>query len=395
MRKEGSKVVQKKQNKRAFLIGFPAIIEDQAFLSTEELYRRVGHNTGNLAFQYAVFKHLGGNVKVIPQGAHPDLMNSTGDIAVLPAANQLGAHARHSTAAERFSQLDCTIVMIGLGAQSSLNNSVPVVPEPTIRWIKEISKRRSGRFPNISVRGLFTNSVLEHYGLAGQAVVLGCPSLFINPDPELGHQIASRLGPIKRIAVVAGHQTRKHAARVEASLARLASATDGSYVGQSGLEIIRLTRGEAGRMPEEDLRQCRDYICPEMNLEEFVRWTERYGRVFFDVPSWMEHYRRFDLVLGTRIHGVMLALQAGVPGLVVVHDSRTLELCEMMNVPHVLISDVASGIDRENLSEMIKFDPATFDANRQVLADQYVKFLESNELYPASWLKDIASCVSA
>lgn len=144
-------------------------------------------------------------------------------------------------------------------------------------------------------------------------------------------------------------------------------------------------------MSPEDLTLCRDYICPSMDLVEFTRWSERHCNVFFDIPSWMEHYRRFDLVIGPRIHGVMLALQAGVPGVCIAHDSRTLELCETMMVPYVLASDVAAGITREQLPDLFKFDAAAFDENRQVLAARYFEFLTSNGLKPVEWLGKIAA----
>ena len=144
-------------------------------------------------------------------------------------------------------------------------------------------------------------------------------------------------------------------------------------------------------MPEHDLTTCRDYLCPEMDLAEFTLWSERHCNLFFDISSWMEHYRRFDFVIGARIHGVMLALQAGVPGVVIAHDSRTLELCQTMMVPYVLAKDVASGITRDQLPKLFKFDPKAFDENRRNLAKKYVEFLEGNELQPVSWLKDIAA----
>ncbi len=279
--------------------------------------------------------------------------------------------------------------MIGLGAQSNVDGTIPNVPEGTVNWVREISKRAPEGVPNISTRGAFTKKVLEHYGFEDNVVALGCPSLFINPDPNLGQHIASNTRPIKRLAVAAGHQSWKHLRHIEASLARIVTATSGSYVGQHALPMMQLTRGEARFMDEADLRACRDYACPEMDLEEFSRWSERHGNLFFDVQAWMEHYRRFDFVIGARIHGVMLALQAGIPGVVVAHDSRTLELCQTMLVPYVLAKDVQSGITRDQLPELFKFDADAFDKNRRMLARRYVEFLEANEVRPVGWLKDL------
>lgn len=376
---------------RKFILGLPDRVLDAPFLSTSDLYERVGQNTGNLAYQYAVALHIGGSPAVIAWGSDPKIINTVGDIGVIPAANQFGAHVDYTSLGERFSELTCNIVMIGLGAQSNVDGTIPSVPEGTVSWVREIAKRSPNGVPNISTRGEFTKTVLGHYGLGDSAVALGCPSLFINPDPNLGQAIASNLGKIDRIAVPAGHQSWKHLSRIEASLARMVTATGGSYVGQHALPMMQLTRGEARLMSEEDLKACRDFAAPEMSIEEFINWSERHGNLFLDIPSWMEHYRRFNFVIGARIHGVMLALQVGTPGVVVAHDSRTKELCETMLLPYVLAKDVASGITRDQLPDLFNFDADAFDQNRRTIAKRYVAFLEDNEIQPVAWLKDIAA----
>ena len=89
--------------------------------------------------------------------------------------------------------------------------------------------------------------------------------------------------------------------------------------------------------------------------------------------------------------GTMLVLQAGVPAVCIVHASCTLELCQTMIVPHVLAKDIAGGVTRDQLPELLaQFDAEAFDANRRMLAGRYGAFLESNGLSPVSWLKRIA-----
>lgn len=376
---------------RPFVFGLPSRIEAAPHLQSKDSYLAVGENSGNLAFAYAISSHLGGSVTVKALRERPEVINESGDIGVITAANHLGEHVNFSSLVENFSMLNCRLVMIGLGAQSGVGGKIPKVPEGTVNWVREISRRAHDGHPNIMVRGPFTKDVMTHYGLGEACVSLGCPSLFINQDPELGKRIASNVRPIRRIAVAAGHQRWTHMSRIEASLTRIVSVTGGSYVGQSAYEMFQLTRGEASQMDEADLRACRDYACPEMDLGEFIRWSERHGNLFFDVPSWMEHYRRFDFVIGARIHGVMLALQAGIPGVCIVHDSRTLELCQTMMVPHVLARDIPHGVTRDQLPELFRFDAAAFDANRRSLAKRYVKFLENNKISPVYWLKEIAS----
>lgn len=377
------------QDTAPFILGLQATQKACWRLETRTLYDRVGHNTGNLAFHFAIDQHLGDSLKVIDWSDSVDNINAAGDIGVVPCANQLGSHLDYESLGAKFSKLDIGLVAIGLGAQAGTDGKVPEVPQGTLDWVEAMGERTPAAQPNIGVRGEFTLRVLEHYGLHEQAVILGCPTLFISPDQQLGKTIASRLRDPQRIAVAAGHQRWKHLARIEASLVEMVRATHGSYVGQSPLEMVALTRGEASELELDALTACRDYACPDMSLSDFAQWTKLFGHVFFDVPAWMEHYRRYDFVVGTRIHGIMLALQAGVPALCIAHDSRTIELCQTMKVPYVLASQVAKGLRREDLIPLMNFDPDAFDKNRCQLAKRYSDFLLSNNLSPIKVVQDL------
>ena len=50
-------------------------------------------------------------------------------------------------------------------------------------------------------------------------------------------------------------------------------------------------------------------------------------RIRFPVEAWtwLEYLRDFDFATGTRLHGNVAALLAGVPAVLLAHDSRTLE----------------------------------------------------------------------
>ncbi len=382
--------------KKPFILGLEASIRDGAFLDTKTLFDRVGGNTGNLAFQHAIREHLG-RAASTPWHLATTQAQDPHTMGVLQGANQLGVHVDQGNMAKRLQELPCRLIIIGLGAQSDVSGRIPKLPQGTVDWVREIADHRLTNYPNISVRGPFTLRVLEYYGLGNHATVLGCPSLFINPQQDLGKQIADRFNhrPIHRVAVASGHQSWKELSTIEAALVRLVTQTQGSYVGQHGLDMMRLTRGEASTMDESVLRACRDFACPDMELSTFVAWSERHGRLFFDVPSWMEHYRRFDFVTGVRIHGVMLALQAGVPALCIVHDSRLLELCQVMKLPYVLASEVPQDISLEQLTDIFRarFDAAAFDQNRHLLATQYLAFLRQNEIEPVDWLIRLATSI--
>lgn len=380
---------------RPFLFGGYPTNRDIAFVATEALYRRTS-NLGNLAFNHAIDRQLGPGLPAVGWAEPVARVNAAGDVGVVPAANQLGRHVDFGDLAKRFEEVDVPLVMIGLGAQSDFRFTLPDVSPGTITWLHRVVERASGTNPNLAVRGEFTREVLNRHGLGDHAEVVGCPSLFINPAAALGRDIAARIGcPLGRVAVVAGHQRWQHLSAIEQSLGRVVSSTNGSYIGQDPLEMVMLTRGEARHLSAQSLQACRDYVCPDMELKDFTRWSERYGQAFFDVVDWMEHYRRFDLVVGTRIHGVMLALQAGVPALCIAHDSRTLELCETMKVPHVLAQDHLRGFAEDQLWSLFDFDGAEFDANRRRLCARYVAFLEGNGLRAADWVRQLAEPLAA
>lgn len=95
----------------------------------------------------------------------------------------------------------------------------------------------------------------------------------------------------------------------------------------------------------------------------------------------MEFYRRFDLVIGTRFHGCMLAIQAGVPSICIPHDSRTLELCQSTKIPYINAREVVTkGLDINQLLDLPNFNPTEFDSNRKEMASRYNSFCNANNL---------------
>lgn len=372
-----------------FVLGLNARVPDGP-LSTGDFFDLVGHNSGNLAFAHALHQHLG-ITRTVPWHAPLETIRQAGDVAVVPCANQLGPHANLCDFVESFSRLPQPLIAIGLGAQTGLGQRLPEVPEGTLNWVRAIISHAAGAFPNIAVRGPFSHDVLRRYGLGDSAVILGCPSLFISRDPHLGRTIAGRLTSPSRIAIAAGHFQWPELATLEASLARMVGETDGSYIVQSPIEMVALARGDAGSLNAELLLQIRDYVMPGSAPEKFLEWCTHRARVFSSVPEWMGHLSGMDFVVGTRIHGVMLALQAGIPALCVVHDARTLELCEVMKVPHVDYLRVRDGMRREALLDMFEFDAVAFDENRRMLCRRYLEFLDRNGLAAASWLREIAA----
>lgn len=377
---------------KPFIFGFGPSVENSPLIDTQKAYGLVGDNTGNLAFCYAINALLGGGHNAALWHTDISLLKKMGDVGVLTLANQLGKHVNLGYLNESFRKIDFPLVGIGLGAQASLNKEMIEVPEGTLEWIRIIQDRSPTNSPNIAVRGEYSFRVLENYGLADKAEITGCPTLFISPEKHLGRVISENFtSNPRRIAVAAGHQRWHHLAKLEASLVALSQSGNGAYICQSPLEMVKIGRGDTSELSLESRNECRHYIAPWMSDEEFIAWADRNAYSFFSASAWMDYLRKFDFVVGTRIHGVMLALQVGVPALCLAHDSRTEELCETMAVPYVKAQNYGQGITRDQLPSLFNFDPDHFDSNRKKLAKRFYEFLRKNNLPIAGYLDNLVS----
>lgn len=376
----------------AFIYGLPPALPDSALLPLDKVTERVGGNTGNLAFCYALNRHL----PAAPTKAWMEersALFTPKHTGVLTLANQLGPHANYGGFAKRLAANPARLVGVGLGAQAGYGATDVEIPEGSLEWVRTIQAHAPTDAPNIGLRGAFTQEALRRYGLAERTVVLGCPTLFISPDRALGQTIASRwTGQPRRIAVTAGHPGWKWLATLEQSLTALLGDGGQDYICQSPESMIGLGRGydHVRALPAEDLEAARAYARPDLSTDDFADWSVQHAVSFFSAVAWMEHLRRFDFVIGTRIHGVMLALQMGIPALCIAHDSRTAELCSTMGVPHVEVRRVLKGFQRSELADLFQFDAAAFDANRRMLAARYVEFLKANHLAHAPYLAQLA-----
>ena len=108
---------------------------------------------------------------------------------------------------------------------------------------------------------------------------------------------------------------------------------------------------------------------------EYAAVVQRIGRAFFDVDEWFDFVRGQDLVVGTRLHGAVAALLQGVPAIVLYHDSRTRETCELMGLPHLSVTE-ARGLSLEAIYDRVRFDDVA--RRHAALLPRYVDFLAAN-----------------
>jgi len=380
-----------------YIIGLDWHLDDAGLISVADACTRVGGNTGNLAFSYAVSRHLGltranpTRWMTLPK----EIKKSKGHAGIFAMANVIGSHVDLCNLANEYEDVCHNLSIVGIGAQAAIGADSVDIPDGTLRFLNIVSKKGVQGVPNIAVRGDFTHRVLIQHGLGEHCVSLGCPSLFISSNPRLGDAIA--LNAQKKIpvtlAVCAAHYRWTHLARIESRLIGLVDQFNGIYIMQSPLEMLYLASNEIESVDNSIVESCRISLTPSKSHSEFISWMRTHAVSFYSAAEWMKAIRQYQFVVGFRIHGVMLALQAGIPGICLVHDSRTLELCQKMMVPYLMSEEIPEDLSLDYLwSQFVdRFNPQIFDQNRQDLSIAYIKFLESNRFCPSDDLRRICS----
>lgn len=344
-------------------------------LSYQERFEITGRNTGNLLIGNGLYRQLqyarwGGASVSNP----PGYIKEKFDRIVLPSANYLNRHFDLSAWARFVESVDLPCLMVGLGAQAPDKKTVLTdIPKGTIRFIKAVAERSE----SIGVRGHYTAEVLKKLGINNIDVV-GCPSFYTNlsKPPDVTKK---RFKGIKEIVITGSSNVISHsynptlAGQVERKLFRMADTENFAYVLQSELpEILYLEKTDATR--KLALKQSAK-VLGYASVDAYAATICRTGKVFFDVQEWFNWMRKQEFVIGTRLHGAVAALLQGVPALIICHDTRTKEMCELMRFPHISLSD-AEDLSLEDMYEQAAF--RTMHDRYVHMCSRYVAFLEKN-----------------
>ena len=356
---------------------------DAGALSTEALLARVGANSGNLMFQRAaprLFAEETMHVATLA-GADAERVLAGARALVLPVANHLRLGTDWDGFAGALERVDVPLIVLGLGSQAPGKDGeeATIAALKADRSVTRLAGVLADKAALVSVRGPFSQRVCEALGLAG-TVALGCPSLFLNPRPDLGRAIAWRLGKARdkgardkagarfALAAAAPFEIQSDPAKLEAERVLFAemAACNGLYVQQSGGTVaVSMAKGDFAAVPLSAALSLRRILAPAMGLDDFAALMRERGRLFSDAAAWIEAVKPFDAVIGTRLHGNMAAIAAGTPGVVIAHDSRTGELAETMHLPSLSMEAVMAAPAIGAALGEIRFDGAAFDAWRQ------------------------------
>jgi hypothetical protein len=329
----------------------------------------IGNNSGNLLFQYSAYKcfsHADNVVESYGYRADPndaDRINNEYDVFVLPLANAF--RQSYIPTLNRYTaliqKLKIPVVVMGVGAQASKASleDMPQVNEEVKNFCRAVLDRSSA----IGVRGEFTYEYLKSLGFnANEIEIIGCPSMFTF-GKDLPTINTRHLGAYSRISINSTEGKKDFRPIFVNNIRRYKNLC---FIPQTIETLKSLSNAGPDLLLKESL------AIPMKKINE--------TKLFVDINPWINFLRGFDFSFGTRIHGNVISLLAGVPAHVVAHDSRTLELAKYFEIPYSLLQD----LDKSTLAEDLyaKSSYKNFNANHGTRFDRFSSFLKKNGLNP-------------
>ena len=336
-----------------------------------------GHNFGNILIGNAVHSFLSKNeILSRDQVASPAEVDERCSHVVIPAANFLWKDFDFGYMLNFLEKTKVPVTIIGVGAQSNdRTTSSPIHPN-TLRLMHLISDRSS----SLGVRGYYTAEVLAANGIHNLTVI-GCPSIYTNRCPTISIDL-NGLPLLTAISVNFSRRVVRHAFKpttmqaVENALLKLAMKTDASFVAQDEIQELSLASDE--QVNTTDMCSYFSQSTAESVVDFFKTRTNYFG----SVENWTKYIKTRSLSVGTRFHGNLMALINGVPALMIVHDSRTMEMSTLLNIPRLHLSELKEDeFTIETLLARVQSSSFTaFELSYKVLYGRFSEFMTNNGL---------------
>jgi hypothetical protein len=366
--------------KKVGVVGTRGRIDGCSFLSTNELLNKVGQNTGNLLFQYAVCNSIDEDIVVIGTDIPWDLktVQETCRIIVVPCANFIRENFDFTGFVDFLDKTDLPLVFLGLGAQAKDYNQTEFNFHPSIHKLMKLVQEKC---ITAGLRGAFTQNLLKTFGVTNTEII-GCPTNFINKDPDFVNKLETKWDKEIFSFVATGDEpwpkdlTKRDAERKMIDWVDKGNAV---YLQQSVAPFIKYARQnnpyQVEEVPEHHEDSLRKAIAPQMSINEFRGFVATKMRLYYAVDQWMEDSARFDFSIGLRLHGNMAAWQSGTPAIWIYHDSRTRELAETMALPRISHTDFLECQSIEELKSKVGFNAKEYKEKREILKSRYMKIL--------------------
>jgi hypothetical protein len=350
-------------NKPVALMGYRETLASMSGQSTDSVMQALGQNTGNLAFWHAVDSHIGNNKMYVKRDVDTSIINNECSILIIPAANFIGKHQDLSPYTNLLRNVEIPILILGLGLQYELGDNDCEMPETTNEFLSVVAAKNI----TIAARGHLTEKLLHEKGVRN-VTVTGCPANYISTEIKFKYETISE-------RVLLNFQIGKKYTPI---LPLVGNWVDGSnvrgFVWQGFEDPISYLANVKGCDADLLNAYC-ESLKPGMALDQFKKWIFLNSNYFLGIREWLDYCSRFTLSIGTRFHGNLLAIQAGVPSIFVVHDLRTQEMVELFDLPKIDFGDIQDCKTLERILSRVNVDMNPYLRKRQELGSKYFALL--------------------
>ena len=342
-----------------------------ATTTVDEVLTKLGRNSGNMMFTESLNRVLKNSESCgfsVPEKALSDR-----DAIVLAAANWINEYEDFGWLYELLNKIPLPVFLVGVGAQSTLGMPIPNVKPGTLKLLKLVEERSH----YIGVRGEFSLSVLEHYGIKS-GFVTGCPSMLL----------AGRNGPNvdsnRSEGNVVVHATRHGFDKCDVFQQYLYSQ---AFVNKYDI----LLQSEAadvyyalGKTNNEKILESAfpavSFAYGVSDQDALARYLRAHGLFYTNYKAWATSAATKRFFVGTRIHGTVASILSGTPALLIAHDSRTLELAKTMNIPFIKSSTIDTSKNLDISSFISLCNSIDYKCGYDSYKENFLEFFRLNGL---------------
>ena len=334
-----------------------------------------GGNIGNMIFTNSIARTLLVDAqttidyldlrKQTLDDAYASFVNETYDYFLIPLANafKVTNHDELTIIAGFVKKLRIPCCIIGVGIQRALTGGRFSKIYPHCAEAKAMVAAVLEKSPMIGVRGELTGEFLQDLGFLPEKdfTVIGCPSMFTYGDtlPEIKPTVLREDAVISFNSKVEFEKLDDYRPFVNFAKRNMALFPNMVYV-QQQIDDMRMIYLDSIK---QELRASKSY-----DVSKAISFT--------NIPAWIDYFRdHVDFSFGSRIHGNVAAILAGVPSVAVPFDRRVLELVQYHNIPYLKVEQLGEQQTLYNVFEQTDF--SSVHRGHKERFDHYLDFLHT------------------
>ena len=340
-----------------FFINANLVINNDDIRNIESFRKAVYHNIGNSYITYAFMKLVCGgiyNARRINDMYYYkyneediDYINNECSHVIFILQDHIRAYALEfpEYLLSFLKKIKKPILIISLGSNNYINgvldnNFVSKLSKEKIYFLKELSNLTV----SFGCRGFRTVEALKKLGI-DNAEAVGCPSYYVNGRNKI---VEKKNYDVFKLALGG----RIFNINIE----------NFSYILQDELELIDM------------LYFNNNQLSYGFNYDiDFIALSKKKYVSFSNMKDWENYLKDFTMYIGWRMHGAIVALNAGIPAIAMNPDSRAAEMCELFKIPYMPHMLKRPVIDVKWLYDYIDLGPMNREYNK--LYDNFVDWL--------------------